>query len=381
MYDNDNNLNSNEDVVFKKWSEDFQTLYDNSSVINEFDEQFYENIVREKDFLEGHTLDPLYEENLFLNRIISLEEVESVVMAAKSGKSVGIDKIPYEVLKFPVVISLLHSLFNLCLDTGIVPTAWKKAIISPIPKDTSKDKRIPLNYRGISLISVVSKLYSNVLNIRLMKYLENENIFAEEQNGFRPHRSCEEHIFSATTLIRNRILQKIYTFATFIDLQKAFDFVNRGMLLFIMIKNGINGKFYSSFKSLITNTQLCVKLNGILSDWFPTISGVRQGDTSSSTVFALYINDLIEGINGLGKGIKYGNNQLSCLVYADDIILLSESENDMQTMLDFTNDWYNKWRLHINHSNCMHFRNKEKSRSKYLFKVKGYVLEYTDTYK
>ena len=108
---------------------------------------------------------------------------------------------------------------------------------------------------------------------------------------------------------------------------------------------------------------------------------VRQGDTSSSTVFALYINDLIEGINGLGKGIKYGNNQLSCLVYADDIILLSESENDMQTMLDFTNDWYNKWRLHINHSNCMHFRNKEKSRSKYLFKVKGYVLEYTDTYK
>ena len=137
VYDNDNNLNSNEDVVFKKWSEDFQTLYDNSSINNEFNEQFYENIIREKDFLEGHMLDPLYEENLFLNRIISLEEVESVVKAAKSGKSVGIDKIPYEVLKFPVVISLLHSLFNLCLDTGIVPTAWKKAIISPIPKDTT----------------------------------------------------------------------------------------------------------------------------------------------------------------------------------------------------------------------------------------------------
>ena len=150
-----------------------------------------------------------------------------------------------------------------------------------------------------------------------------------------------------------------------------------------MIKNGINGKFYSSFKSLITNMQSCVRLNGILSDWFPTISGVRQGDTNSSTVFALYINDFIKGINSLDKGIKYGNNQLSCLVYADDIILLSESENDMQTMLDFTNDWCNNWRLRINHSksNCMHFRNKGKSRRKYLFKVKGYVLEYTDTYK
>ena len=59
--------------------------------------------------------------------------------------------------------------------------------MSPIPKYTSKDKRIPSNYRGISLIYVVSKLYSNVLNKRLMKYLENENSFAEEQNGFRPH--------------------------------------------------------------------------------------------------------------------------------------------------------------------------------------------------
>ena len=169
---------------------------------------FLTTLFGKKDFLEGHMLDSLYEENLFLNRIISLEEVKSVVMVAKSGKSVGIDKIPYEVLKFPIVISLLHSLLNLCLDTGIVPTAWEKALISPIPKGTSKDKRMPLNYRGISLISVVSKLYSNVLNNRLMKYLENENIFADEQDGFRPHRLCEEHIFSATTFVRNRILQK-----------------------------------------------------------------------------------------------------------------------------------------------------------------------------
>ena len=105
-------------------------------------------------------------------------------------------------------------------------------MISPIPKDSTKDKRIPLNYRGISLLSVVSKLYSAVLNNRFLNYLEDENLLAEEQNGFRRKRSCEDHVYSACTLIRNRLLQKKDTFGVFIDFQKAFDYVDRNVLLY-----------------------------------------------------------------------------------------------------------------------------------------------------
>ena len=159
-------------------------------------------------FLEDGMLDPLFEQNPILNVPISYCEVKKVVNCAKNGKSSGFDKIPYEVLKFPIIIDVLHALFNLCFDTGILPSVWKKAMIAPIPKDSTKDKRIPLNYRGISLLSVVSKLYSAVINNRFLNYLEDENLLAEEQNGFRRKGSCEDHVYSACTLIRNRLSQK-----------------------------------------------------------------------------------------------------------------------------------------------------------------------------
>ena len=121
---------------------------------------------------------------------------------------------------------------------------------------------------------MVSKLYSSVLNKRLLNYLESEDMLVDEQNGFRPDRSCEDHVYTACTVIRNRMLNKQSTFATFIDLQKAFDFVDRDALLYRLISNGIDGKFYNSIKAMFLDTTSCVKLNGTLTSWFPVSSGV-----------------------------------------------------------------------------------------------------------
>ena len=193
VYGDDENIISDENFVFQKWSSDFENLY-NAEPSENFDDRFYHEILSEKMFLEDGMLDPLFEQNPILNVPISHCEVKKVVNCAKNGKSSGFDKIPYEVLKFPIIIDVLHALFNLCFDTGILPSVWKKAMIAPIPKDSTKDKRIPLNYRGISLLSVVSKLYSAVINNRFLNYLEDENLLAEEQNGFRRKRSCEDHV-------------------------------------------------------------------------------------------------------------------------------------------------------------------------------------------
>ena len=143
--------------------------------------------------------------------------------------------------------------------------------------------------------------------------MENNRLLAEEQNGFRKNRSCEDHVFSACTLIRDRLKNKQDTFGVFIDFQKAFDFVDRDVLLYKLISNGIDGKFYNSIKSILSDTTSCVKLNGILTDWFPVLSGVRQGDSSSPTIFAFYIDDLIEGLRTLDKGIKFNDYTLCCL--------------------------------------------------------------------
>ena len=358
------------------------TMY-NAEPSENFDDRFYHEILSEKMFLEDGMLDPLFEQNPILNVPISHCEVKKVVNCAKNGKSSGFDKIPYEVLKFPIIIDVLHALFNLCFDTGILPSVWKKAMIAPIPKDSTKDKRIPLNYRGINLLSVVSKLYSSAINNRFLNYLEDENLLAEEQHGFCRKRSCEDHVYSACTPIRNRLSQKKDTFGVYIDFKKAFDYVDRNVLLYKLLSSGINGKFYNSVKSMLSDTSACVKLNGILTDWFPVSSGVRQGDSSSPTIFAFFINDLICGLNDLNKGVAFGENKLCCLAYADDVLLLAESENDMQDLLNFVNEWCRKWRLIINFSktNAMHFRNKGKRCSNFDFKVGNHTVDYVSVYR
>ena len=136
-------------------------------------------------------------------------------------------------------------------------------------------------------------------------------------------------------------------------------------------------------KSILSDTSACVKLNGRLTDWFPVSSGVRQGDSSSPTIFAFFINDLISGLHNLNMGVTFGENKLCCLTYADDVLLLAESENDMQELLNFVNDWCRKWRLIINlsKSNAMHFRNKGKRRSNFDFKVGNETIDYASVYR
>ena len=92
-------------------------------------------------------------------------EVEKVVSSSKAGKSTGFDKIPAEpaeVLRFPIIVDVLHFLFNLELS----PSLWRKAMTTP--KNATQDKRVPLIYRGTSLLSIVGKLYSSVLNNKLL---------------------------------------------------------------------------------------------------------------------------------------------------------------------------------------------------------------------
>ena len=127
---------------------------------------------------------------------------------------------------------VLFSLFQTCFNYSIIPSIWYKSIIKPIPKSAKNDPRVPLNYRGISLMSTVYKLYSSILNSRLSYYLEVSDTLADEQNGFRKHRACIDHIYTVTTVIKGRIEEGKSTYACFIDFQKAFDWVNRDMLFF-----------------------------------------------------------------------------------------------------------------------------------------------------
>ena len=302
---------------------------------------------------------------------------------AKNNKSAGVDQIPYEIWKNQKLLVIIQQLFQFCLDIGKIPSAWSQAIISPIPKSNKADKRLPLSYRGISLLICVYKLFSSFLNIRLQKYMEQNNILSDEQNGFRESRSCEDHIYVMDTLINTKLNQNQQVFACFVDFSKAFDLINRDQLLLQVLNNNVDGKFYWSLKSLYAQTTACIKINNDYTDFFNIHNGVRQGDPLSPTLFSLFIDSLIKELKSLNLGIDVEDFVLTVLAYADDIVILSNSEEKLQTLLDTLTVWCNKWRLSVNNtkSAIVHFRKPKSKMTTYSFKLAGEDVEVVSEYK
>ena len=316
-----------------------------------------------------------------LNRPIMYEEVHKSVYEAKLRKASGIDEIPAEVLRNQTCIDLLFKIISHAFACGKVPNEWSKGIIKPLPKNG--DPRDPLNYCPITIISIPCKIYANILNKRLLQWLESNGLLVDEQNGFRKDRSCQDHIYSLYSLIHNRKMHKIDTYTCFVDCRKAFDTVNRDCLWFKLMALGINGKFLQSIQSLYMNVSCSVRINEYLTDFFPVKQGVKQGCGLSPTLFAIYANDLAAEINALNCGIKYENNEISLLMYADDIVLIAGTAADLQKMLDALDSWCNKWRLAVNESKTkiLHFRNKNKLQSDFSFKCGEKTIEYEFEYK
>ena len=100
---------------------------------------------------------------------------------------------------------------------------------------------MPLSYRGVSLLSHVSKAYSQLLNNHIIKYCNEVHLFCKEQNGFRKFLSCEDDSFTLTSIIRNCLQVNKDLFVAFIDMQKAFDWVNRDLLWYKLLPHNITG--------------------------------------------------------------------------------------------------------------------------------------------
>ena len=381
IYDEDGSLNGSIDKVKEKWNSEFGKIY--AGPDKDFDIEFYNSCLIDKMVYEESMKDPLYVENPALNQNFTLAEVEKMVLKRKNKKAMGVDRIPNEILKNKNVIQLLHKLFNNCFSSNMVPGKWLQAIVFPILKNTKSDARIPLNYRGISLLSTISKCYTSLLNFRLQNYLEDESMLVDEQNGFRKGRSCQDHIFTLSSMVRNRNRINLSTYAAFIDFKKAFDYVNRDLLMYKLLKCNVDGHMYQAIKALYQNTTACMQINEHFTSWFPTSCGVRQGDNLSPTLFNLFLNDLALELKSMNCGLKFNGEDLCILLYADDIILLSDSEEHLQLLLNHVDNWCKKWQLVINSdkSKMMHFRKKAVDRTVTDFKLGNDVLETVDSYK
>lgn len=275
----------------------------------------------------------------------------------KNSKSCGIDSIINEFLKYcpSEMIELLTNFFNLILNTGVIPSDWAKGIIVPIFKKKG-DINDPDNYRGITLLSCLGKLFTLLLNTRLTKFLESNNLLGEEQVGFRFKYSTLDHIFTLHSLLDLYLFNKKRLYCAFVDYRKAFDSVDRVSLWQKLIDIGIKGKVFNIIKNLYNDAKSCVRYQGQISDYFNCNMGVRQGENLSPLLFSIFLNDLETFLKGKNEGIQieFTLDGLDCyiklfvLLYADDTILLSESADELQNMLNSLNDYCNRWKLEVN---------------------------------
>ena len=354
IIDSNGRISTHTDDVMNRWKSDFENLFTNSTNPR-FDDNHLFDI---KQRLQDDTVPSLNTNALSLNEAITREEVEQSLYRAKLKRAAGFDGIPIEVLRNPVCIDLLYRIINYCFENGSVPSGWNKGVIRPIPKSEARDPRDPLCYRGICLISIPCKVYADILNVRLSKWIDDNNIVVDEQNGFRRNRSCLEHIYALYTVINKRKQQKQSTYVCFVDAKKAFDTVQRDCLWYKLMSLGITGKILKAIQSLYTEVQCVVKVNDYLTPFIDVPQGVKQGCKLSPTLFSLYINDLANEIKEMGLGIGIDDLQLSILLYADVIALIVPDAESLQLMLNKLNDWCSRWRLSINceKTKIVHFR-------------------------
>ena len=295
-----------------------------------------------------------------LNEPITNSEIMKSVNQLKTNKSAGIDRISNEMIKHatPDVIATIKNIFNIFLDKAAIPQSWCQGLITPIYK--KGNKMDPGNYRGICVANAMLKLLCIILNNRLTNYSVDKNIIHPNQIGFQRNCRTTDHIFTLKTLINKHVQdkskQKVH--AAFIDFAKAFDTVWHHGLFFKLRNKGINGNFLQLIQSIYNSTECAVKIGSKHTKFFKCSRGVRQGCPLSPTLFNIYINDLIDNLEKINPTpLTLQDKKISCLMYADDIIILSSSHKGLQDCLDTLASFCNNWKLSINKSKskCMTF--------------------------
>lgn len=362
-------------------------------------DSFYEHfkaLNEEVTYTDNNTLPQTSHSNEFINGDFTAQEVAKVVKGLTNGKACGDDDIYPEFIKCapPRFLDVLCNLFNLVLKTGVIPDQWALSIITPIFKKGSTSD--PNNYRGISLSSILCKVFTSLINHRLSSFLEATGSIGNEQAGFRENFSCNEHIFVLHTLMSIYLRSNRRLYCTFVDYEKAFDTINRYHLWRKLLASGINGRILTAIKNMYDKSKAQVRVRGKLSESFSSKRGVRQGDNLSPLLFAIFINDFESHIRRTCDGARFAANIINetlsnedtdtflclfALLYADDTILLADTERDMQRAIDATGSYCQDYGLRVNIAKTKWMVvSKGKVRKVQTFTFEGKVIDRVDRF-
>lgn len=307
-----------------------------------------------------------------LNLLATVDDEEfcEILERLKRRKSPGYDGMPNELYRLLLREELLpirngfRGLVNRWLRERSVPAELKRGIVTPIHKTGPKDE--VQNYRGITLMPCAFKILMTIFARRLYKKLESRYFFVPEQHGFREQLDCVSMALNVVEIIQRRQSHKLPTFVCFIDLKKAYDSVPREALFEKLRKVGLDEEEMEFVENCYEGQTLQVKIDGYLTEEFPVMRGLLQGDPASPLLFDIFINDALEELNEeqLGVGLDFGSgwsgprhngtfrSRFNGAMFADDIALVAPSFRQLQRAVGKLHAWVKKWGLNFGLNKC-----------------------------
>jgi hypothetical protein len=273
---------------------------------------------------------------------VTEEDVYQILKSLDTNKAIGLDGVSPKLLKLCAeeIVPSLTRLFNLSLQSGIFPESWKHANVMPLyKKGNSKDIN---NYRPVSLLSCISKVFERAVFKHVFNFLRDNKIFTLHQSGFLPGDSTVHQLVFLYNYFAEALDKKKDIQIVFCDISKAFDRVWHLGLEYKLKRAGIDGTLLLWFRNYLCNRKQRVVINGQHSSWNNIRAGVPQGSVLGPLLFLIYINDIVENVTG---NIK---------LFADDTVLYIDVDNTetgervLNADLEALHQWSDQWLVKFN---------------------------------
>lgn len=338
---------------------DGQLISDNGSIAAEFNSYFANIPINVQDSLENsnQNYDHLVSVNDRSMYFIPIEsnEVNGVINRLDVKKENNDLSPKFFKLCKDHICGILSILFNKCVDRGIYPKILKVARIAPIFK--AGNKLLVANYRPVSILSTLNKIFEKCIYKRLDNFLSHCNIISENQFGFMKSRDTQQAALKFVVDILSIYTTGECAAGLFLDFSKAFDTIDRKRLLFKAYRCGIRGPILNLLDSYLSSRFHYTSINGESSSLIENKIGVPQGSCLGPLLFNIYINDF----QRLLKNVLM-------ILFADDSTVIVKSNNltSLAFKLNFIlykiNDWCNsnKLALNVNKTKIMVFNSKKK---------------------
>ena len=279
----------------------------------------------------------------FAFTLVAENDVLKHISSLRTKNSAGIDEISVKLLQkiSSALISPLTLIINQSLVTGIFPDKLKIAKVLPLFK--KDDHTLMDNYRPISLLTSISKLFEKVVFSQLYDYFRNNDLFYDSQYGFLKNHSTEYAAMELTDKVLKDIDERNISLAIFMDLSKAFDTLDHNILINKLAYYGIHGAALKWFTSYLTGRSQYVEIDGVSSNILSLSTGVPQGSILGPLLFLIYMND-----------IPNCTEHFNFILYADDTTLNntvqipSLSPVDINNELAIVYDWLAVNKLSLN---------------------------------